>query len=299
MNKILRLLFVSTALLALSLSWASFGSEFMFNQESSAWDAIDAVEGTSVSKSSHRAQVLKSAMMTETLSCTSDVDQNGIPLETYLNAGLVTQTLTCTIFLDAQGNDITDLAWPLYCEGVYLPSIWPGYYTYTYTSIPFEITGDELVDPFTVHTYTYPSNPGSVYLWIVDGGSIVAGQGTANATIVWDSDGYGFVGVVEVLDGTCPGVLVSDLVLIGDVAIDEASSQAQWSIFPSPADVTVNLLSDRYQQHCDIKLYDLSGRICHQGTLNGKQYAIDSSSLAEGIYILSAGRSVHKVVIKH
>jgi len=296
----LRAVLVILAVSTLSLSWAGWQFVFTTNQESSAaWAAIDAVETTTITNDSHRAQALKSAMMTETLSCTSDVDQNGIPLEAYLNVGLVTETLTCTIFLDAQGSDITELAWPLYCEGAFLESIWPGYYTYTYTTIPFEITGDILVDPFTVHTYSYPSNPGSVYLWIVDGGTIIAGQGTANATIVWDNDGYGFVGVVEVLDGTCPGVLVSDLVLIGNVAVDELTTQPHWSMYPSPADATLNLVSDVHQQQCEVKLIDLSGRVCHQALMSGKQFAIDTSSLAEGVYILSAGRSIHKVVVKH
>lgn len=300
MNKIVRTLLVVLAVSTLSLSWAGWQFAFTTNQtSSSAWDAIDATKKAATPKVSHRAQVLKSAMLTETLSCTSDVDQNGIPLEAYLNVGLVTETLTCTIFLDAQGTDITDLAWPLYCQGLYLESIWPGYYTYTYTATPFEITGDILVDPFTVHTYSYPSNPGSVYLWIVDGGTIIAGQGTANATIVWDNDGYGFVGVVEVLDGTCPGVLVSDLVLIGNVAVDELTTQAHWSMYPSPADATLNLVSDVHQQQCEVKLIDLSGRVCLQTFMSGKQFAIDTSSLAEGVYILAAGRSVHKVVVKH
>ena len=299
MKKMLRTVLVILAVSTLSLSWAGWQFVFITNHESSeAWAAIDAVETTSATNVSHRAQALKSAMMTETLSCTSDVDQNGIPLEAYLNVGLITETLTCTIFLDAQGIDITEFAWPLYCEGAFLESIWPGYYTYTYTATPFEINGDILVDPFTVHTYSYPSNPGSVYLWIVDGGTIIAGQGTANATIVWDNDGYGFVGVVEVLDGTCPGVLVSDLVLIGNVAVDELTTQAHWSMYPSPADAMLNLVSDVYQQQCEVKLIDLSGRVCLQTFMSGKQFAIDTSSLAEGVYILSAGRSIHKVVVK-
>jgi hypothetical protein len=32
--------------------------------------------------------------------------------------------------------------------------------------------------------------------------------------------------------------------------------------------------------------------------MSGKRYTIDTGSLAEGVYILYAGRSAHKVVIK-
>lgn len=300
MNKIARILLVLVAVLTLSFSWAGWRSGLVFNQESSAaWAAIDAVETPSAPKKSHRAQALKSAMMTETLSCTSDVDQNGIPLEAYLNVGLVTETLTCTIFLDAQGNDITDVAWPLLCEGAFLESIWPGYSTYTYNTLPLDISGDVVVDPFTVHTYSYPSTPGSVYLWIVDGGTIIAGQGTANATIVWEEQGFGFVGVVEVMEGRCPGVLVSDLVIIGSVAVDEVDAQTQWTSYPSPANEKIMLESNIHQQQCDVRLFDLSGRLCHQGVMSGKQYVLDTNALEDGVYLLAAGRSVHRVVVKH
>ena len=300
MKKIARTLLVLVAIFTLSFSWAGWRSGLMLNQESSAaWAAIDAVETSSVPKKSHRAQALKSAMMTETLSCTSDVDQNGIPLEAYLNVGLVTETLTCTIFLDAQGSDITDVAWPLLCEGAFLESIWPGYSTYTYNTLPLDISGDVVVDPFTVHTYSYPSTPGSVYLWIVDGGTIIAGQGTANATIVWEEQGFGFVGVVEVMEGRCPGVLVSDLVIIGSVAVDEVDAQTQWTSYPTPANDRIMLESNIHQQQCDVRLFDLSGRLCHQGVMSGKQYVLDTNALEDGVYILSAGRSVHRVVVKH
>ena len=300
MKKIARTLLVLVAIFTLSFSWAGWRSGLMLNQESSAaWAAIDAAEIPSAPKKSHRAQVLKSAMMTETLSCTSDVDQNGIPLEAYLNVGLVTETLTCTIFLDAQGSDITDVAWPLLCEGVYLESIWPGYSTYTYNALPLDISGDVVVDPFTVHTYSYPSTPASVYLWIVDGGTIIAGQGTANATIVWEEQGFGFVGVIEVVEGRCPGVLVSDLVIIGTVAVDEVDAQTQWTSYPSPANEKIMLESNIHQQQCDVRLFDLSGRLCHQGVMSGKQYVLDTNALEDGVYILAAGRSVHRVVVKH
>jgi hypothetical protein len=299
MKTIARALLISLAVLTISLSWANWGNAFMPNLETaSTWDAIDAVETSTTTRVSHRAQALKSAMMTGTLSCTSDVDQNGIPLEAYLNVGLITGTLTCTIFLDAGGFDITEFAWPLACEGAPLDFFWPGYSTYSYTSTPYEITGDIMVDPFGVHTYSYPSNPNSVYLWLVDGGSIISGQGTSNVAIVWGEDGYGYLGVVEVLDGICPGELVSDMILIGNAASVDMVAPAHWSTYPSPADATINLESDLYQNQCEVKLFDFSGRVCHQGVMSGKRYTIDTGSLAEGVYILYAGRSAHKVVIK-
>jgi hypothetical protein len=33
--------------------------------------------------------------------------------------------------------------------------------------------------------------------------------------------------------------------------------------------------------------------------MSGKQYVLDTTVLEDGIYVLSAGRSVHKVVVKH
>ncbi len=295
-----RILFSAFAFFAVSISCAAWGIQWTNSQsQNSHWSALDEIQDVHHHQSKHRAQALKSAMMTETLSCTSDVDQNGIPLEAYLNVGLVTETLTCTIYLDQNGNDVTQWAWPLYCAGENLEDYFPSYSTFTYSPLPYEISGDLIAQPFTVHTYSYPGDPGSVYLWIADGGSIIDGQGTPNAVIAWGPNGIGFVGVVEIMDGQCPGVLVSDLIVVGTVGVNELATSSHIGIFPTPADHELRITSDVYQNNCDVVLYDLSGRIVSNEKMMGTAHAMHTESLEEGVYVLLVGQSMHKVVVKH
>jgi len=298
--KTTHLLFCLVAFFAVSMSWAAWTNQWTDSQsEHSHWAALDEVKVAHNKKAKHHAQSLKSTMMTGTLSCTSDVDQNGIPLEAYLNVGLVTETLTCTIYLDQNGNDVTEWAWPLYCAGENLEDYFPNYTTFTYSPMPYEISGDLIAAPYTVHTYSYPGDPGSVYLWIVDGGSVIGGQGTPNAVIAWGPDGIGFVGVVEVMDGQCPGVLVSDLIVVGAVGVNELTTSAHIGVFPTPADHELRITSDVYQNQCDVVLYDLSGRTVSREQMTGTSHYMHTHALEEGVYVLLVGKSMHKVVVKH
>lgn len=290
---------LSLIVLSVSITSMAWNYEFQAAVQDASWTAIDKLEKHAKRQSTYSAAALKTSMMTGTLSCTSDVDQNGIPLEAYLNAGLVTETLTCTIYLDAQGNDITDWAWPLLCAGEYLEQYFPGYSTYTYNSIPFDITGDLVVQPLTNHTYAYPYNPESNYLWIVNGGSIISGQGTSIVNVAWDNDGIGFVGVVEVMDGQCPGILVSELVVIGNVGIDQSTNADHFNIYPIPADEFVRINSDVYQHQCPISLYDLSGRLVNRSVMTGESHNLNTSDIQDGVYLLSVGRRVERIVIRH
>ncbi len=49
----------------------------------------------------------------------------------------------------------------------------------------------------SISTYSTPSNTGRTYKWIVNGGTIVSGQGTSSINIVWGSNGAGDVQVSD------------------------------------------------------------------------------------------------------
>jgi hypothetical protein len=59
------------------------------------------------------------------------------------------------------------------------------------------ITGNNSVCENSISTYSIPSNTGRTYRWVVNGGIIISGQGTASINIVWGTAGTGDVQVSD------------------------------------------------------------------------------------------------------
>lgn len=117
-------------------------------------------------------------------------------------------------------------------------------------------------------TYTLHDLPCHEYMWYVEGGTLVSGQGTPSPTVVWDrpSDGYGVLGLDGALCGevACPmlmsrkvPVVHGGLAIAGptDLCAGESveytlpllgSTRYEWSVSPS-AGVDVSLVNQSHR----------------------------------------------------
>ena len=93
-------------------------------------------------------------------------------------------------------------------------------------------------------TYTYPETEGSAYVWTINEGEIVSGDGTSEVTVIWWGNWQGtlcteFNMCDECINMSCVNVNIVNSIDehgIGDVLI-----------FPNPARHQLFIEFDRYQ----------------------------------------------------
>lgn len=134
--------------------------------------------------------------------------------EEALMSKLLTETLTCTFFFDADDNNVTLQALNLLGLGQDLELFFPGFYFLPVNVPELDISGGVVVEEYTSEVYVYPGSSQSEFEWIVTGGAITSGQGTAEITVFWGQSGNGSIAVTETLSGLCPGEQVDIFVVI-------------------------------------------------------------------------------------
>ncbi|MBU1721096.1 MAG: M6 family metalloprotease domain-containing protein, partial [Bacteroidetes bacterium] len=80
------------------------------------------------------------------------------------------------------------------------------------------ITGNATVDESTSESYSTTDNSASgyTYMWVVSGGTIASGQGTADITVDWGLGGAGQVSVTETTDLGCDSTAVQSITIQGN-----------------------------------------------------------------------------------
>ena len=136
---------------------------------------------------------------------------------------------------------------------------------------------------FTTEPYAYTETAGSTYEWIITGGIISSGQGTATAEVVWSESGSGSISVQETNADNCEGEVVALNVVILPTSIDEIQDLGI-AVYPNPAndiftlEVPAGLLGTAYRIH------DSSGKKVAEGFLSSAKTQIDVTTLANGRY---------------
>ena len=159
------------------------------------------------------------------------------------------------------------------------------------------IVGSITPAAFDTETYTYTESAGSSYEWIITGGVISSGQGTATVEVVWSAAGSGTLSVQETDADGCVGEEVSLDVVILPTSIDEIEAY-QVEIYPNPAkdiftlEVEASLLNSMY------RLYDATGRLVDEGRVASTITQIDVSRLADGQYNLVINGGSDGVAVK-
>jgi gliding motility-associated-like protein len=82
-----------------------------------------------------------------------------------------------------------------------------------YTPAPV-ISGDDSTCHNKIYTYTTPAIGGDSYLWSVNNGAIVSGQGTNSIDILWGTAGVGTVSITQTSSLGCDSTVLDSIVIL-------------------------------------------------------------------------------------
>jgi hypothetical protein len=145
--------------------------------------------------------------------------------------------------------------------------------------------------------YSTIENTGSIYTWEVTGGTVTAGAGTWQVTVLWGYPGEGTVAVTEMTSGGCEAVSETLVVTIDDCTWIGEGKVAEARIFPNPAtnEVHVTGLSD-----ATVRIYNMVGKEMLSMTDLSGDKIINISTFDKGLYLVKVeqadGKSVFQLV---
>jgi hypothetical protein len=143
------------------------------------------------------------------------------------------------------------------------------------------IVGQSSPEADTAESYSYPSQPGSIFNWTATNGTVTFGQGTPTATVLWSLEGSGSVCVTETRDDQCTGEEVCFTVNVLPNNITERTQQTI-QVYPNPFDGEITIvLSGTEQNH--LHVYDSMGRRVYERSIQNTE-VIDLSLLPSGLY---------------
>ena len=152
----------------------------------------------------------------------------------------------------------------------------------------FPFAGGEFV-------YTYNGVAGSTLFWSVNGGEIIAGQGTTEVTVLWGTeDMFGAVYVLETDATGCEGEAVRTVQILNVSAVEDLDL-VEAMLMPNPAKGQVSLVWDDLQYAgAQVVLYDVLGAEVLTTVTTG---VMDIQSLAPGRYTVVASIRDVKVTL--
>ena len=136
---------------------------------------------------------------------------------------------------------------------------------------------------------------GSSLTWSVDGGEIIAGQGTSEATVLWGTeDLFGAVYVLETDATGCEGQAVRTVQILNVSSVEDLE-EVDAVLMPNPARGQVSLVWDDLQTAgAQVIVYDVLGAEVMTAVTTG---VMDIQSLAPGRYTVVASIREAKVTL--
>jgi PKD repeat protein len=154
-----------------------------------------------------------------------------------------------------------------------------------------EILGSSLVCADYEEKYETATHEGSFYTWEVNGGVIIDGAGTYQATVLWGNPGAGSVTVTEETAEGCTATTDVFDVTIELCEVVTENSGEKIMVYPNPAKDVLNVLFTKSNRDLpeEIKITNSFGQVIMATKINEDQdfIQIDVSRFPEGIYILS------------
>jgi photosystem II stability/assembly factor-like uncharacterized protein len=135
--------------------------------------------------------------------------------------------------------------------------------------------------------------------WTFQGGIPANYTGTTPPAITYNTPGSFYVKLIVQNDWTSDTLIKPDYIYVGGVGINELS-QNSVTVFPNPAKdlMTIQATSNINE----INLYNITGQLVVNKTVNTKKITLNTSDLVAGIYnlkvILDNGTIIKKVVIQ-
>lgn len=163
-----------------------------------------------------------------------------------------------------------------------------------------EVVGEILVCKDHENIYSTNDNPGSTYIWEIEGGNITNGTGTSEITILWTAIGTGAVIVTETSAEACEGISETLQVNIDDCTGIGESIVGGISIYPNPAKDKINISfnTDKPIEY-EVKILNQFGQIIYTApdNHNGKKVftLVDITSMPTGLYYVIVTTSTNQV----
>jgi len=148
----------------------------------------------------------------------------------------------------------------------------------------------------TTSTYSMPLPSGTnIFLWTVQNGVIINGQGTNSITVLWGVNGIGNV-AVEVIQGGNPCKNSKNInVQIGSgVAIHEVVDEIVVRIYPNPTKGFLNIESENNKIEF-VRIINMQGRVLSNESFNGR---VNTDALTSGVYILELIGGSKKALVR-
>lgn len=159
----------------------------------------------------------------------------------------------------------------------------------------FALVGLVSPEVFTTETYSYDDTENSEYLWSVEGGAILTGQGTSEVEILWGDLGTYSVCVIETNSEGCTGQQVCLNVVVVPTSIIEYAD-AEITIYPVPAREWVTISVDDSLLGLPYRIVDGKGLLVMEGRLASNKQGISIKPFSAGVYrILIQGGESHYI----
>lgn len=206
-----------------------------------------------------------------------EFDYDGID-PTAVEAGEYTITVT-----DANGCTLSD-------EIIVEPAIIP---------IIGDLDGDTEVMLGDSSVYEYEFTAGSTYEWTFSGADSLVVSDIFAISLLWGTEGEGFVCVQETNSSGCVGEQVCLDINVG-VGVNEVHDLSKIIAYPNPTNGTFNCLVEDLEGVQNWRLIDLSGTIVETGNVESSVglFEFDFSRHSSGQYILLLDSRAIPVVIE-
>ncbi|MBI4648917.1 MAG: T9SS type A sorting domain-containing protein [Bacteroidia bacterium] len=157
---------------------------------------------------------------------------------------------------------------------------------------------DTVYVPDTV-IYTVFYNPGSVYNWLVTGGTVISAPAFDTILISWDSAGFGTVSVSETNIYGCTSISNEfPVILLWATRFNQKNKAKEFLLYPNPACDKIILSINTLEENFILDFYTIQGRKIKSDILLKNTNTIDISELCSGFYILNLnGETINRKII--
>lgn len=161
-----------------------------------------------------------------------------------------------------------------------------------HTPIAQKINGLTAISDVSVNYYYGTTQQSDVnYLWVVNNGSIISGQGTNVAEIRWLTAGQGTLKcMVSDQSNTCAD---SSQLAVNITTSVYNPLNSTLKIFPNPTQNIINITGLNKNQATLVTLHDVQGKLILSTTIT-ENGSIDLSDLSQGVYLVKVGEVVQR-----
>jgi hypothetical protein len=148
-----------------------------------------------------------------------------------------------------------------------------------------EIIGLNILEPFSIETYSTNQIPNASYEWSVIGGNILQGQGSNFIQVQWANSSFASINLIITTATGCQ----TSLTFFLDTALslnDKDKHPIQWSTFPNPTSDMLTISITGTVKPIDYRMLDVTGRIVLQGQVAEGLNNLSVSQLSSGIYTI-------------